>query len=84
MSKSTATYPIADIIGITIDQRDSDTIVKNFLQIFQKVVIDEITGLLEGEVNLAVGGGVIDIYTESRLDFRHIEIVDEIVLWLSK
>ena len=45
---------LTDILGITVDQRDTDALVKQVLQIGQEGTVDEVSSLLECEVDLVI------------------------------
>ena len=48
------TKPVANVIGITVDQGHSDGAVQDDLEIVDEIWIHEVTGLLEGPVNLVI------------------------------
>jgi len=77
-----ATKPVANIVCIAIDERDAHGCVENHLEVFEKVGINEITGLLEGEVDVVVRlCGVVRVDTKSFLRGRQVKIVDKVGRW---
>jgi hypothetical protein len=58
--------PVADVISVAVNERDSDRVVQKVLEVLQEVGIDKISGLLEGEIDPAqqlasvnIPGGII-------------------------
>lgn len=58
---SLASEPVADIVCVTVVQRDSYTVVKDHLEIFQEVAVDEVACRLELPVDVIVGVGVVEV-----------------------
>ncbi len=46
--------PVADIVSISVDERDADGAVQDHLQIIDEVGVDKVAGLLESVVDLIV------------------------------
>ena len=47
--------PVANIVGITIEKRDSHRAVQNHLEVLDENGVDEVTGLLKSVIDLTVG-----------------------------
>lgn len=74
------TEPVADVIGIAMVQVDSDTLVKQILEVQHEVWIDKVSGVLELEVDVAVRFGVVEVDSQRLLYRWSVQVVDEI-LW---
>lgn len=53
------TKPVADVVGVTVDQSDTHRAGEDIFQVLDEVGPDKIAGLLEGKVDLAVRLGVV-------------------------
>lgn len=58
---SLATEPVADVVGVAVDEGNADGAGKNILEVFDEVGPDEVTGLLEGKVDFVVGAGIVEV-----------------------
>ena len=70
--------PVADVIGIAVVEGDADGVVEDHFQVRKEVGIGEVTGLLEGVVNVVVGFRIVEIYAEGILDEGLVEVLCKI------
>lgn len=49
-----ATEPVADVVGVTVDERHAHGQLEDLLQVFEEIGPDEVARLLEGVVNIIV------------------------------
>ena len=70
--------PVADIIGITVEEGDADGVVEDHLKVRKEVGIGEVTSLLEGVVHVVVGFRIVEVHAEGILDERLIEVLYKI------
>ena len=74
-----AAEPVADVVGVAVDEGDADGGVEDRLQVVDEVRVDEVAGLLEGVVNLAIGVlSVVCVDAEGGLGGRQVEEVLEV------
>lgn len=73
-----AAEPVADVISVTVDQGDAHGAGEDILQVLEEVGPDEVTGLLEGEVDLVVGHGVVEVDADGVLDVVLAQVVDKV------
>lgn len=70
-----ATKPIANEIGVTIEERDADSFVEKVLEVFHKVRINKVAGFLEGIVYIGIGFCVIQLDTQRLLNVRKVQVL---------
>jgi hypothetical protein len=74
-----STKPIADVVRIAVDHRHSDRRVEDRFQVFFEVRVDEVTGLLEGIVDIVVTErGIICVDAERGLRLGQVEKIDHV------
>lgn len=56
---SLAAKPVADVVGVTVEQGYADGVVEDHLEIREEVGVGEVAGLLKGVVDVGVGVGVV-------------------------
>lgn len=71
-----AAEPVADVVGVAVDERDADGQLEDLLQVFDEVGPDEVAGLLEGEVDVVVRLRVIDVHADGVHHRVFLEVVD--------
>ena len=70
--------PVADVVGIAVVEGDADGVVEDHLKVRKEVGIGEVTGLLEGIINVSVGFSIVEINAEGVLDEGLVEILCKI------
>lgn len=70
--------PVADVVGIAVQEGDADGVVEDHLKVRKEIGIGEVTGLLEGVVNVVVRFRIVEIYAEGILDEGLVEVLYEI------
>lgn len=76
-----ATEPVADVVSISIEQRDPDTRVQDTFKILEKGGVNKITSLLEVVVNVGIRVSVVEVDSQSLLRCRKVQEVFEIAWW---
>lgn len=76
-----AAKPITNIVGVAIDERHADAIVKDHFELVEEVWIRKITRLLKGVENIIIRLRVVKVNAESLLDIGQVEEVVEILWW---
>lgn len=71
-----ATEPVADVVGVTVDEGHADGQLEDLLQIFEEIGPDEVAGLLEGVVYIVVRLSVIDVHPDGVHHRVFLEVVD--------
>lgn len=66
--------PVADVVCVAVDERDADGEVQDGFEVVDEVGPDEVAGLLEGVVDVCVGGGVVEVYAEGVFDGGFLEV----------
>jgi hypothetical protein len=56
-----ATEPVADVVGVTVNQGNAHGAGEDIFQILEEVGPDEVSGLLESKVDLVVRLGVVQV-----------------------
>ena len=51
-----ATVPVADVVCVAVDERDGDAGFEDVLEFAEEGGVDEVAGLLEGPVDVIIGG----------------------------
>ncbi len=72
------TEPIADVVSITVVHGDADRVVEDHFEVGKEVGIGEVTGLLEGVVDVVVGVGIVEVDAKGILDGGEVEVLFEI------
>lgn len=70
--------PITDVVGVAVVEGDTDGVVEDHFEVGKKVGIGEVTGLLEGVVDVIVGVRIVEVHAEGILDERLVEVLFEI------
>ena len=84
-----AAEPVADVVGVAVDQGYPDGIVEDCFEVGEEIGIDEVARLLECIVDVVVRFCVIQVDAESSLDRREVEVVDKvswrrgIIIWVT-
>ena len=60
--------PVADVVGIAVVECDADGVVEDHFEVRKEVGIGEVTGLLEGVVDVVVGLRIVEVHAEGILD----------------
>lgn len=68
--------PVADVVGVTVNEGDTDGESEDLLEVVEEVGPDEVTRLLEGVVDFAAGLGVVDVDAKS----IHNMVLDHVLL----
>jgi len=76
-----AAEPVADVVGVAVDEGDADGELEELLEVVDEVGPDKVAGLLEGVVDLGVGGGVVDVDADGVHDVVLLQVFGEEVGW---
>lgn len=73
-----ATEPIADVVGVAVEESDPHGGVEDHLQIFDEIWIGKVARHLEGIAHVVVRLRVVKVYTESVLNVGFVEKIIEV------
>lgn len=76
-----AAEPVADVIRIAVDERDTHGVGEDGFEVVDEVGPNVVAGLLEGEVDLLVAHGVVEVYAQGVLDRAVLEVFGELLGW---
>ena len=75
---SLAAEPVADVVGVAVVEGDADGVVEDHFEVGKEIGIGEVTGLLEGVINVVVGFSIVEVHAEGILDERLVEVLFEV------
>ena len=76
-----AAEPVADVVRVAVEKVHPHPQVEDCLQIFEEIGVDEVAGVLEAPVDIAVGCGVVEADAQSVLNKGCVEVVLKIGWW---
>lgn len=76
-----AAEPVADVVGVAVEEADADAVVDNYLEVFDEDRVGEVAGARKCIENVIVGHSVVKVYAKGLLNLGLVEVVDEIFRW---
>lgn len=73
-----AAEPVADVVGVAVEERHPHGVVEDHLQVFDEVRVGEVARHLECIAHVVVGLRVIQVDTESVLDVGFVQVIIEV------